>query len=392
MANRCTLSSVFEELATAIDELQVPAEGRALAAAIALRDRLDARIGEAVARFDAAGAWQADGATSMTAWLADRGRMSRSRAVRESSSATKLAQLPVTTAAFRDGVLSNGQVEAITANLSSTTVGLFATHEAELVPALADLPPADVATAMRTWRSHATDEPSPAPEARQSLHLSRLFDDRWRLDGDLSPEAGELLAAALRLAETGDVEGERLRLAAERRADALADVCRHFLDHQQVRRGGRHRPHLNVIVDPDRGDTGVTPGGTVLDHPTVTRLLCDSSLHRVVMHRRSAILDYGTATRTVPAPLWSALVVRDRHCRFPGCDRPAAWCEAHHVRHWLHGGPTEPGNLVLMCSRHHHLLHGPGWHAKLLPDATVAVTGPGGRVTSSRPPPSRLAV
>src|SRR5918911_831927 len=48
-----------------------------------------------------------------------------------------------------------------------------------------------------------------------------------------------------------------------------------------------------------------------------------------------------------PAPLWSALVVRDRHCRFPGCDREPGWCEAHHVRHFAHGGATNLANLIL---------------------------------------------
>lgn len=382
---------MFDALATAIDELEIPADGGALAAVLGLRDRLDAHIGTAVAACAAAGVWQADGATSMTAWLADRGRMSRARARRESSSAAKLARLPVTSAAARDGVLSAGQIEAIASNLDSDTVGLFADHEATLLPSLLDLSTADVATAMGTWRAHATVDRPPAPEPRQSVHLSQLLNDRWRLAGDLTAETGELLATALRLAESGDTEDERPRLAGHRRADALADICRHFLDHQQTHTGGRHRPHLDVIVHPDHTGTGVTPAGTVFDHATVTRLLCDSALHRIVMHGRSTILDYGTTTRTIPAPLWAALVVRDRHCRFPACDRPANWCEAHHLHHWRHGGPTAPANLALLCTRHHHLLHTPGWHAKLLPDGSLEVTHPTGRVTTSRPPPGRLA-
>ena len=103
-------------------------------------------------------------------------------------------------------------------------------------------------------------------------------------------------------------------------------------------------------------------------------------------HGRSAILDYGTTTRTIPAPLYNALVVRDRHCRFPGCDRPAAWCEGHHIHPWQAGGPTQLANLVLLCSRHHHLLHRPRWHTKLLPDTTLEITDPTGHVRTSHPP------
>ena len=77
-----------------------------------------------------------------------------------------------------------------------------------------------------------------------------------------------------------------------------------------------------------------------LEGTTVQRLFCDAGVHRVFVAGRSSILDYGTTTRTVPANLFNALVIRDRHCRFPGCDRPPEWCEAHHVRWVLDGGPT----------------------------------------------------
>jgi hypothetical protein len=153
-------------------------------------------------------------------------------------------------------------------------------------------------------------------------------------------------------------------------------------------------PHLNLIIDLERHRThpaagATTPDGTRLDRPSVDRLLCDAAVHRVLTTGRSTILDYGTATRTIPAPLFNTLVIRDRHCRFPGCDRPAHWCEGHHVRFWDHGGSTQLANLVLVCARHHHLLHRPGWHAKLLPDATLEITDPRGRVRTTSPPTSR---
>jgi hypothetical protein len=84
--------------------------------------------------------------------------------------------------------------------------------------------------------------------------------------------------------------------------------------------------------------------------------------------------------------LWRALVVRDRHCRFPGCDRPAHWTQAHHALAWDDGGFTDHDNLVLLCSRHHHRIHRPGWKAKLHPDATLEVTGPDGMTRVTRPP------
>ena len=79
-ANTCTLVGVFEQLGTAVETLDIPLDGDALAAVIALRDRLEARISDAIAAYDAVSLWELDGATSLTGWLADRGGMARPRA------------------------------------------------------------------------------------------------------------------------------------------------------------------------------------------------------------------------------------------------------------------------------------------------------------------------
>src|ERR687897_3162856 len=203
--------------------------------------------------------------------------MVRARAAATASRARKLARLTLTPRAWRDGVLSGGQVEAIAANLDTHTLELFAAHEAAVVPALVELSARDVTIAMGAWREAAIAGRDPKPDQPQALHLSRTLADRWRTDGSLGPETGELLATALRLAQTPDDDGQPARTPATRRADALGDICRFFLDHQQTRRGGRHRPHLNVIIDLERHRTrprpgATTPDGTRLDRPTVDRL------------------------------------------------------------------------------------------------------------------------
>jgi Domain of unknown function (DUF222) len=380
-------------LAGAIDDLDLPTDGVVLTEAFALADRLNAKLLAAVGEHDAAEVWRNDGATSMTAWLRHHTRQSGRQAARCTKTARRLRELPVTAAAYRDGVLSGGQVQAIVANLKDRTVGLFAEHETQLVPDLAALSVGDTATAMQDWAQRAQaligDDPDPAVPER-SLHLSRILDGRRELSGSFDPEGGAVIDTALRLAASRDVDGEPARSRAQRRADALVDVCRRFLDHQHDHRGGRHRPHLNVVTtlhDLERQGHGRLVDGSVLDAATVQRLFCDAGVHRVVTHGRSSILDYGTTTRTVPANLYNALVIRDRHCRFPGCDRPPEWTEAHHVRWVTHGGATALDNLALQCSRHQHLLHTPGWDAKLLPDATLEITDPQGRTLQSRPPP-----
>jgi hypothetical protein len=313
-----------------------------------------------------------------------------------------LRDLPVTTAAYRDGTLSGGQVQAIVANLNDQIAPLFAEAEGEMVPLLAPLDVPDVSAVMQAWAQAAKDQlqddddvdNAGIPERR--LHLSRTLDGAREISGHLDAEAGAVAECALRLAETRDVEGEPTRTPAQRRADALVDVCRFFLDHQTAQPGGRHRPHVNVFVDYEDlvrdadGETGGRGGwladGTHLDPATIQRLACDAGFHRVVTEGRSSILDYGRTRRDIPVNLFNALVARDRHCRFPGCDRPPNWCEAHHIDHWENDGHTKLGNLVLACSRHHHLLHMPGWHIRLRPDVTVEITTPTGQVLSGAPP------
>jgi 5-methylcytosine-specific restriction protein A len=93
---------------------------------------------------------------------------------------------------------------------------------------------------------------------------------------------------------------------------------------------------------------------------TVRRLACDASVMRIVMGPSSEPLDVGRRTPVVPASMRRAVIARDRTCAFPGCDRPHAWCDAHHVVHWADGGGTSAANLVLLCRRHHRMVHAPG--------------------------------
>jgi Domain of unknown function (DUF222) len=71
-----------------------------------------------------------------------------------------------------------------------------------------------------------------------------------------------------------------------------------------------------------------------------------------------------------------ALAVRDGGCVFPDCQRPLAWCEAYHLRHWLHGGPTDLANLVRLCRAHHRAVHEGGWRLRRGRDGRLTATPP----------------
>jgi hypothetical protein len=90
-------------------------------------------------------------------------------------------------------------------------------------------------------------------------------------------------------------------------------------------------------------------------------------------------LEVGRATRVIQPAQRTALAVRDGGGVFPDCDRPLAWCEAHHLQHWLHGGPTDLANLALLCRVHHRAVHEGGWQL---------ARGPDGRFTATPPQPT----
>jgi hypothetical protein len=87
-------------------------------------------------------------------------------------------------------------------------------------------------------------------------------------------------------------------------------------------------------------------------------------------------LEVGRTSRVVTAAQRAALVVRDGGCAVAGCDRPPAWCEAHHLVHWLHGGPTDLANLALVCRAHHRAVHEGGWRLARHPDGQLTATPP----------------
>jgi len=75
----------------------------------------------------------------------------------------------------------------------------------------------------------------------------------------------------------------------------------------------------------------------------------------------AAWLSLGRKQRLVSPQQRRALVARDHGCSFPGCGRPAAWTEAHHIVHWISGGATNLANLTLLCRAHHRIVHHGGW-------------------------------
>ncbi len=189
------------------------------------------------------------------------------------------------------------------------------------------------------------------------------------------------IEAAARPTSTSDT-----RTPAQRRYDALVEICHQHLNTGTLPDVAGERPHLTVTMTLDALEARAGAPAAGLGHlgpitgDAARRLACDAAISRVITTGPSQILDVGRRTRTIHPALRRALVARDGGCTHPGCDRPPSWCEAHHLHHWADGGPTTLANLTLLCRRHHRHTHTSG-------TATATGTGTGSGKSAGQPPP-----
>jgi uncharacterized protein DUF222/HNH endonuclease len=147
-------------------------------------------------------------------------------------------------------------------------------------------------------------------------------------------------------------------------AEALVALAELGLASPDGDRSGGERAQVVVHVDASTLRAGA-PGrcsladGVPLAAETARRLACDGSVVELV-EADGQSLHLGRRRRTVSASLRRALRSRDQTCRFPGCDR-VRFVDAHHVEHWSSGGETNLDNLILLCRRHHRLVHEHGY-------------------------------
>ncbi|WP_159096490.1 HNH endonuclease signature motif containing protein [Miniimonas sp. S16] len=118
------------------------------------------------------------------------------------------------------------------------------------------------------------------------------------------------------------------------------------LSEAYARSGLEREPVLAELLD-----------GTLVPFAALDAVACDAMWQRVVLDPEGVPLDVGQTERTYTRDLRRAVLVRDRHCQWPGCVLRAAWCEVHHVIEWNQGGDTSLVNAVTLCREHHHRLH-----------------------------------
>jgi len=106
---------------------------------------------------------------------------------------------------------------------------------------------------------------------------------------------------------------------------------------------------------------GVLDSGFALTPEAVRRLACDAKILPATMNGSGQVLDLGRTQRTWAGPARRAVVLRDRGCIFPDCDRPPSACDIHHIVYFSHGGQTDLANAAMLCAFHHYLIHHSDW-------------------------------
>ncbi len=303
------------------------------------------------------------GYSSLTSYLAHRGRVPVGQAKTVATQVQSKDSAPLTFAAWADGRLSTGQADQLF-RLAGALPDVFPDAEEALVEIVEPLDVRDTGRAIDYWRQ-SVDGPTELDLERQQLrrsaHLSKSLNGMHALDGTLTTLAGECLSTALEALMGPPAEGDR-RTPGQRRHDALEDLARFFLEHQEAPTVGGERPHLMLLADWDAlrgiaGGTHETIDGNVIDVDTLRAISCDCSVSRIVLGPDSEVVDVGRKTRVWTAAQRRAIYARDRHCQADGCRTRARHCDIHHMDHWADGGSTTVELGILYCRFHHVLEH-----------------------------------
>jgi hypothetical protein len=187
----------------------------------------------------------------------------------------------------------------------------------------------------------APDRARPA-EPQRWVHVRTTDEGLVRIELQLRPDE------ASRILEAADV-------SAETRPDGFVAMAEAAL------RGDRpDRPPTEILLHIDAGTLQGHSADAGLSAETSRRLLCDAGVVPVLEDGLGAPLDVGRKTRTISPALRRALMARDGGCRFPGCTHDR-FVDAHHIEHWAHGGETSLANTLILCTRHHTLVHEGGF-------------------------------
>jgi hypothetical protein len=221
---------------------------------------------------------------------------------------------------------------------------------------------------------------------KRCLTLYPQPDGTTRISGILDPESAARLAAAIDAATSPRRGGPRFldptsrdraeRLLADPRTipqialDALIDLVELGVVGDSAHIVGTHKPtvrlHVTVADLDRRAGAGQFEGQTAaVSIATAERQICAAGFVPILFDRDGQqVMNVGRAERLFTPRQRVGLAARDGGCRFPDCDRPPGWTEAHHLNEWDRDhGRTDIADGILLCRHHHMLVHNNGWQA-----------------------------
>jgi hypothetical protein len=349
------------------------------------------RLLELVREFDEIEGWAGPGMKSCAHWLNWKCGINLGAAREKVRVAHALQELPLITDEFRRGAISYSKVRAIT---RVATPG----NEDYMLMIARHGTAAHVERLVRKYRKVKRIE---ALERDNERHALRELDWHFEDDGCMvmkgrfTPEQGMVIKKVLESIMDEGVEEQRNVSAetsvdetkpraepiAQRRADALVRMAEGYKAGAD-RPSERHLVHIHTDLETLKADGAgagaqIEEGGNV-SAETSRRLACDAGVVHWLDDKNGEPINIGRKTRAIPPATRRALQRRDQGCRFPGCTC-TRFVDAHHIKHWADGGGTNLDNLVLLCRRHHRLVHEGGFAVHSHPDGQITFTDPHGR-------------
>ena len=290
-------------------------------------------------------AWCGEGVISAPHWVAWQTGLSPERARQIVHIAERVAELPVSFAAFTEGSLSVDQM-AVVAKRTPT----FNDREACDLARNATVAQLRVGLSKHFFPPHPKADDPPAAAPLPSYRLSVGFNDsgEFSIHGAADAADGATIDNALREAKdalfrAGDTDATWL--------DALLEICHRSTG---AISSATRRDNYKVIIHVDTEGAWVHRG-PVLPPTLFERICCDGQVQPLWSTNGSPI-NMGRSQHIVPMRTRIVVENRDRICRHPTCSSSSG-LEVHHIRHWVHGGVTDTHNLCCLCSKHHDAHH-----------------------------------
>ena len=333
------------------------------------------------AEFAATDAWEEDGSASAIDWIRFNCQLTSVAAADRIAVGESLQGMPRSVEAAFNGEIGFAHLKAM-----ARTAGAVGDRfdEAVLLEKARENSPGKFHFICQHYR-HAADRKGYEAEQnelveKRMLTISTCEDGAVLVNGVLDPVGGAALITAIEpLARRSGAHDDRS--LERRRADALVELASGGGSQAQIQVTSSIETLLGLVGAPGAEMAFSLP----VSSTTMERLACDSGIARILLDSESTVIDVGRSKRVVSEPARRALTARDRHCRWPGCERPASRSAAHHVIHWIHGGTTDLDNLILLCHRHHRMVHEGNWQIVRGDDGRMLTIPP----TGTFGPPSR---